>query len=356
MAFSFIRTIINKFAHSHRSSAITGPFGLVPPEVLDLIIGYLTDDKVTLLSCALVHPAWTSISRYHLPPVTLIVSSPSRSKDLCKLLRSSQETLSSSVTGITLVGDVPFDDCATNGKSSRSQSYRKLLHVLKAKHVALCSGAVENDPSLLEIFAYYFPALSELKVTCASYQDITSFMRALAGAFTRLTALSIELGSRGLDLPDASLSGLHDLALGMPRLRSLRVSGWNNDLVRWLGNNVVGTLERLELESTSVWSTCHVDEATPLLQRNKDTLKDLKLSFVKRDAAFDLSGLTRLARLEVTSGMSEALNGRLLPRSLEKLSIREAACALASSGMSTNLDMEECILLEGPALQRAMGL
>ncbi len=73
-------------------------------------------------------------------------------------------------------------------------------------------------------------------------------------------------------------------------------------------------------------------------------------------AAFDLSGLTRLARLEVTSGMSEALNGRLLPRSLEKLSIREAACALASSGMSTNLDMEECILLEGPALQRAMGL
>ncbi|KAF8901103.1 hypothetical protein CPB85DRAFT_134882 [Mucidula mucida] len=356
MAFSFVRTIINQFAHSHRSSASTGPFGLVPQELLDLIIGYLTDDKVTLLSCALVHPAWTRISRYHLPPVTLVVSSPARSKELCKTLCSSRETLSSAITGITLVGDVPFYDCAMNGKSSRSQSYRKLLHVLKAKHVALRSGAVENDPSLVKIFAHYFPALSELKVTCSSYQDITSFMRALAGAFPRLTALTIELGSRGLDIPDASLSGLHDLALGMPRLCSLRVVGWNNDLVHWLGDNIVGTLERLDLESTSVWSACRVEEAISLLQSNKDTLKDLKLSFVKRDVAFDLSGLTHLEHLEVTSNMSEALNGRLLPRSLEKLSIRDAVCALASSGMGGNVDLEECILLEGPALQRAMGL
>ncbi len=84
-------------------------------ELLDLIIAHLGDDTVTLLSCALVHPAWTSISRYHLSPVTLIVPSPSRSKELVKLLRSSRETLSSSITGITLVGDIPFDDSAMNG-------------------------------------------------------------------------------------------------------------------------------------------------------------------------------------------------------------------------------------------------
>ncbi len=71
--------------------------------------------------------------------------------------------------------------------------------------------------------------------------------------------------------------------------------------------------------------------------------------------AFDLSGLTHLEHLEVTSNMSEALVG-WLPRSLAKLSIRDAACALASIGMpGTDLDIEECIILEGPALQRVMG-
>ncbi len=283
MALSIFRDIITKFAHSRHSSAATGLFGLLPQELLDVIIAHLVDDKTTLLSCALVHPAWTSISRYHLPPLTLVVSSPSRSKELVKLLHSSRETLSSSITGITFVGDVPFDDNAMNRKSPRAQSYRKLLQVLRAKHVALRSGAVENDPSLVGIIAHYFPALTELKVTCASYQDITSFMRTLAGSFPRLSELSIVLGSGGMDVPDASLYGLRDLTLGMPLLRTLRVAGWNNDLVRWLGDNIVGTLERLELESTSVWSACRVDEAISLLQRNKDTLKDLKLSFVKRD-------------------------------------------------------------------------
>ncbi len=67
--------------------------------------------------------------------------------------------------------------------------------------------------------------------------------------------------------------------------------------------------------------------------------------------AFDLSGLTRLERLEVASGMSEAL---LFPRSLEKLSIRDAASALSSSAIESNRDMEECIGLEGPALQRLL--
>ncbi|KAF8916898.1 hypothetical protein CPB85DRAFT_1250648 [Mucidula mucida] len=337
MAFSIIRNIINKFAHSRRSSASTGPFGIVPQELLDLIIAYLGDDKVTLLSCALVHPAWTSVSRYHLPPGTLVVSSPARSKELVKLLRSSRETLSSSITGIALVGDVPFDDIAMNDKSPRAQAYRKLLQVLRAKHVALRSGVVENDPSIVGIFAHYFPALSEFEVTCASYQDITSFMSSLSGSFPHLTGLGIELGSGRLDIPDASLSGLRDLSLGMPRLRSLRslrVVGWNNDLVRWLGDNIVGTLERLELESTSVWSACRVEEAVLPLEKNKQTLKDLKLSFVKRNVALDLSGLTRLEHLEVASGMSEAL---LLPRSLEKLSIRATACALASSGIGSNL-------------------
>ncbi len=285
MAFSIIRNFINKFAHSRRSSASTGPFGIVPQELLDLIIAYLGDDKVTLLSCALVHPAWTSVSRYHLPPGTLVVSSPAHSKELVKLLRSSRETLSSSITGIALVGDVPFDDIAMNGKSPRVKAYHKLLQVLKAKHVALRSGGVENDPLLVGIFAHYFPSLSEFEVTCASYQDITSFMSSLSGSFPHLTGLGIELGSGGLDIPDASLSGLRDISLGMPRLRSLRVVGWNNDLVRWLGDNIVGTLERLELESTSVWSACRVEEAVLLLQKNKQTLKDLKLSFVKRNGA-----------------------------------------------------------------------
>ncbi|KAF8867941.1 hypothetical protein CPB85DRAFT_1571650 [Mucidula mucida] len=243
-----------------------------------------------------------------------------------------------------------------NGKSPRVKAYHKLLQVLKAKHVALRSGGVENDPLLVGIFSHYFPSLSELKVMCASYQDITSFMRALSGYFPRLTALSIELASGGMDIPDASLSGLRDLSLGTPLLRSLRVVGWNNDLVRWLGENVPGTLECLELENTSVWSACRVEEAISLLQRNKETLKDLKLSFVKRTVSFDLSGLTRLERLEVTSGINEALVGRMmLPRSLKRLSIRDAACALASSAIGSNRDME-CILLEGPALHRTMGL
>ncbi|KAF8916904.1 hypothetical protein CPB85DRAFT_258211 [Mucidula mucida] len=174
MAFSIIRNIIDKIAHTRRSSAITGPFGLLPQELLDLIIAHLGDDKVTLLSCALVHSTWTIISRYHLPSVMLVVSSPSRSKELVKLLRSSRETLSSSITGITLVGDIPFDDIDMDGKSPRAQSYRKLFQVLKAKHVALRSGMAENDPSLVWLFAQHFPDLSELQVTCASYQDIRS--------------------------------------------------------------------------------------------------------------------------------------------------------------------------------------
>ncbi len=72
--------------------------------------------------------------------------------------------------------------------------------------------------------------------------------------------------------------------------------------------------------------------------------------------AFDLSSLTRLESLEVTSGMGDVMDGRMLPQSLAKLSIRDAACALASSAGPIPNMPEECILLEGPALQRAMGL
>ncbi|KAF9022692.1 hypothetical protein BDZ89DRAFT_197943 [Hymenopellis radicata] len=209
MAFSTIYNIFNQLTHSRRSSASTGPFGLVPQELLDHIIYYLADDRASLLSCALVHPTWTSISRYHLPPLTLVVTCPFRAKELTKLLRSSREMLSSSVSGVMLVGGIPFD---------HARSYRQLLHALSAKGIMLRSGAVNTDPSLVGLFAQYFPALTDLKVTCASYQDITSF---------------------------------------------------NNELVRWLGDNVVGTLERLELESTSFLWTCRVEEATPLIQRRR---------------------------------------------------------------------------------------
>ncbi|KAF9022688.1 hypothetical protein BDZ89DRAFT_1042084 [Hymenopellis radicata] len=358
MALNIVRKLINKLTHTHRSSASTGPFGLVPQELLDLIIAYLADDKATLLSCALVHPTWNSISRHHLPSLSLVISSPSRAKELRKLLRSSRETLSSSITGITLVGDIPFDDFLANGKSPHARSYSKLLHVLKAKHVMLRSGVVENEPSLVGLFAQYFPDLPSVKVICASYQDITSFMRALSGSFPRLAELNIELASGGLDLPDASLSGLHQLRLVMPCLRILRVVGWNNDLVRWLGDNAAGTLESLELESASVLSTCRAGEATPLIQRNMETLKDVRLSFVKRNVAFDLSGLTRLENLEVTSGMGDmemALNGWRLPRSLRRVYIRDAVCVLTRrySALCGD-DTDEGIILEGATLRRAL--
>ncbi|KAF9013747.1 hypothetical protein BDZ89DRAFT_1046679 [Hymenopellis radicata] len=357
MALNIIRNFINKFTHTHRSSASTGPFGLVPQELLDLIIAYLADDKATLLSCALVHPTWNNISRHHLPPLTLLVSSPSRAKELVRLLHSSRETLSPSITGITLVGDVPFDDNSTDGKSPRARSYSKLLRLLKAKHVMLRSGVVENEPSLVGLFVQYFPDLASLKVICASYQDITSFMRALSGSFPRLAELSIELASGGLDLPDASLSGLHKLTLAMPCLRTLRVVGWNNHFVRWLGDNIVGTLESLELESANVLSTCRVGEATPLIQRNMETLKDVRLSFVKRNV-FDLSGLTHLENLEVTSGMGDmemALNGWQLPRSLKRVYIRDAVCVLTRRCRAwCGVDTDEGILLEGATLQRAL--
>ena len=277
-AFNIVHNILNTLTHFCRPSASTGLFGPVPQELLDLVIFHLADDRTTLLSCALVHSTWTSISRYHLRPFILVVSSTSRATELMSLLRSSRETLSSSTTGITLVGEVPFDDISTTRHAS---CYRKLLHALKVKGTMLRLGAVENDPSLVGMFAQYFPDLTDLKVICASYQDITSFMRALAGSFPRLSGLSIELG--GLDLPDASLYGLHKLKLAMPCLRTLRVVGWNNDLVRWLGENVVGTLESLELESASFLSTCRAGEATPLIQRNMETLKDVRLSFVKRN-------------------------------------------------------------------------
>ncbi|KAF9035410.1 hypothetical protein BDZ89DRAFT_1062190 [Hymenopellis radicata] len=338
MAFNTIPNILAKLSHSRRCSACTGPFGLVPQELLDLVIFFLADDKATLLSFALVHPTWTSISRYHLPSLALVVSSLSRAKELTKLLRSSRETLSSSITGITLVGDIPFDDILANGKSPHARSYNKLLHVLKAKHVMLCSGVVENEPPLVGLFAQYFPDLARLKVICASYQDITSFMRALSGSFPRLAELSIELASGGMDIPVASLSGLHDLKLATPCLRALRVVGWNNDLVRWLGVNIVGTLECLDLESASVWSTCRVEEAIPLLQRNKETLQDVRLCFVKHNVAFDLSTLLRLETLEFSSAagdMEMALNGWRLPRSLKKVYLRDAISVLTrQSGMS----------------------
>ncbi|KAF9022660.1 hypothetical protein BDZ89DRAFT_197680 [Hymenopellis radicata] len=327
-----IYNIFNKLTHSHRSSASTGPFGLVPQELLDHIVFYLADDRASTLSCALVHPTWTSISRYHLPPLTLVANSPSRANELTKLLRSSRETLSSSITGIMLVGGLPFVDILAN---ARARSYNKLLDVLKAKHVMLRSGVVKNEPSLVRLVAQYFPDLPSLKVICASLQDITSFIRALSGSFPRLAELSIELAPGGMDMPVASLSGLHNLRLTMPCLRTLRVIGWNNDLVRWLGDNVVGTLECLDLEG--VWSTCRVEEAIPLLQRNKETLQDLRLYFGKRDVAFDLSSLLRLETLELMAGIGDmemALNGWQLPRSLKRVYLRDVVCVLVRpSGM-----------------------
>ncbi|KAF8908365.1 hypothetical protein CPB85DRAFT_1254024 [Mucidula mucida] len=324
MAFT-IENIISKFTHSQRSFAITGPVGRVPQELLDIIIAHLIDDKASLLSCALVHPSWTGISRHYLRALNIVVTSPSRAKDLIKLLHSSREMLSSSITGITLVGEAPVDNTTARGKSPRARSYSKLLHVLKAKGITLRSGAVEKDPSLVGILAHYLPDLIELRVACGSYKDIPSFMRALSGSFPQLAELCIERGSVGMDLPDAPLFGLEHVRLSMPCLRTLRVAGWNNELVRWLGNNIVGTLECLELESASMRSTCRVAEASKLLQGNMATLKDLRLTFVKRDVAFDLSGFVHLQNLEVTSGMCDAalaVVGWRLPRSLKRVYLR----------------------------------
>ncbi|KAF9024432.1 hypothetical protein BDZ89DRAFT_1069105, partial [Hymenopellis radicata] len=85
------------------SHATNGPFGLLPPELLDLIISRFVDDTSTLLACALVHPTWTRISRRHLPPLMILVVSSSRAKELNELLCSSRGTLSPSIAVVTLI-------------------------------------------------------------------------------------------------------------------------------------------------------------------------------------------------------------------------------------------------------------
>ncbi|KAF9022683.1 hypothetical protein BDZ89DRAFT_1042081 [Hymenopellis radicata] len=360
--FAITRLVVLKLLkagaiHAIVAARLTGLFGPVPQELLDLVIFHLADDRTTLLSCALVHSTWTSISRYHLRPLILVVSSSSRATELLNLLCSSRETLSLSITGIALVGNPPVNDIITSAKLICARSlYSKLLHVLKAKHITLCSGIVENDPLLVRTLAQYFPGLTDLRVTCASWLDITSFMRALAGSFPRLAKLCIELGSGGLALPEASLSGeLRVLKLDMPCLRSLRVVGWNNELMRCLRDSIVGTLERLEMESANVWSTCRVEEATLLIQRNKETLRDVRLSFLKTDVAFDLSGLMCLENLEVTRGMSdmEVLEGWRLPRSLKRLYTRILVGAWDCTGIG-RVSTEGDVLLEGEELERAL--
>ncbi|KAF9022679.1 hypothetical protein BDZ89DRAFT_1163126 [Hymenopellis radicata] len=240
MASNIIHSTLNKLTHFRRASASTGP--TVPQELLDLVISHLADDRTTLLSCALVHPTWTSISRYHLRPLILVVSSSYRATELTalmELLRPSCETLSASITAISLVRHAPFHHIPPNdifpGPVVLSS---ELLPVLKAKYVTLRSGIVKNDPSLVRILAQYFPDLTDLKVTCASYVDITSFMRAIS-SFPRLAELGVELVARDFETPDAPLPALRDLRLGLPCLRSLRVVGWNIDFVRWLGDNIV---------------------------------------------------------------------------------------------------------------------
>ncbi|KIY62879.1 hypothetical protein CYLTODRAFT_360842, partial [Cylindrobasidium torrendii FP15055 ss-10] len=38
----------------------------LPPEICDIIIDFLHDDKPTLAACSVVAPSWTSAARYHL--------------------------------------------------------------------------------------------------------------------------------------------------------------------------------------------------------------------------------------------------------------------------------------------------
>ncbi|KAF8997533.1 hypothetical protein BDZ89DRAFT_772400 [Hymenopellis radicata] len=355
MAFKFttIKNFIKKIIRRRR------PFRFIPQEILDLIISSLSDDKASLLSCALVHPTWTSISRYHLRPRTLVVSSPSRAQELTELLRSSHETLSSSITGIKLLGSLPFNEFSRIITSPSAISYSELLHVLEAKGITLRSGAVVNDSSLVRLLVHYFPGLTILQV-CASCQHITSCMCALSGTFPRLAELTIELNSDGLAISD--VARLYGLRLAKPCLRTLRVVAWkwNNELMRWLGDNIVGTLECLELKSTSmysVWSTSRVGEAITLIQRNKATLRDLRLTFMKFDAAFDLSGLVHLQNLEVASGLPEAelvLRGWRLPRSLKTVYVRNAFRMFrVQCGCAVGYDSE--ILFEGASLQGLLG-
>ncbi|KAF9022069.1 hypothetical protein BDZ89DRAFT_1137601 [Hymenopellis radicata] len=312
MAFTTIRNFISKITRRRRA------FVFLPQEILDLIISSLRDDKASLLSCALVHPTWTGIGRYHLRHHTLVVSSPSRGTELTELLRLPHETLSPSITSIMLVGSVPYNGISRNFTSPSVTSYSELLRVLKAKGIVLRSGAVEEESTLIRVLEHYFPDLTNLKVR-ASYLDITSCMRVLSGTFPRLAELTIELDSVGLDVSDvALLFGLRHLRLAKPCLRTLRVVGWNNELVRWLGDNIVGTLECLELKSfASAQSTrCRFGEGITLIQRNKNPLRDLRLTFRKCDVGFDLSGL-RLKNLEVASTMCQAelaANGWRFPR------------------------------------------
>ncbi|KAF8901760.1 hypothetical protein CPB85DRAFT_1438963 [Mucidula mucida] len=102
MILQTISSMLSKRSHPQRITAASSE--RAPPELIDLIISHLVDDKATLLSCALVHSTWTRTSRHYLPPLTLVVSCPTRARELSKLLSSPRDTLSPSIAAITLVG------------------------------------------------------------------------------------------------------------------------------------------------------------------------------------------------------------------------------------------------------------
>ncbi|KAF9017335.1 hypothetical protein BDZ89DRAFT_380780 [Hymenopellis radicata] len=94
MVLHTLHNFLAKFTSRQRSYVLSGPFGFVPAEILDLVISHLANDKAALMQCALVHPTWTRVSRHHLAPLTLAVSSRSHAKELTKVLKlTARDTL-----------------------------------------------------------------------------------------------------------------------------------------------------------------------------------------------------------------------------------------------------------------------
>ncbi|KAJ7061760.1 hypothetical protein C8F01DRAFT_1138307 [Mycena amicta] len=164
----------------------------IPPEVLDIIIDHLHNDRAALLACGLVARNWVAGSRHHLFVQIYLILTPSKVSWLKPLVRSRQNTFSFHLRTLHLIGG------ETNSHQLISDVW-PLLSSFPRLHTLHVLGNTPDRVSvpLMNIPGPPITSLSLSKMAFTSYRDLAAILTNYAPTLKRLT--------------------LHDVGSGAPR-------------------------------------------------------------------------------------------------------------------------------------------
>ncbi|PCH39457.1 hypothetical protein WOLCODRAFT_159022 [Wolfiporia cocos MD-104 SS10] len=259
----------------------SGAFGKLPLEITGYIIDFLWDDKDSLRSCSLTCRAWLSPSRYHIFRKVLLGSrSLSRFDRLCSLIHEQRFVDALAYVRCLGLPDITLQEPWILDVPRLAPLMPRVTQIYIGQYWSSLSCKYAVIPPALIDNLSQFRKVTRLRM-CLTSLETFSDLHSLAGAFPRVTELTLEcvLDSIGHDPTIFGPEGIEtegdgdqSVALAttpegwFPELCILNIVGCA-DFVEELTNWIVGTTVSKTLRVLNFWRPVIQNGHVELMQK-----------------------------------------------------------------------------------------